>query len=510
LLESELFGHERGAFTDAKSSKPGLFETADGGTVFLDEVSEMSERLQAKLLQVLDDQTFRRIGGLEGIRVNVRVIASSNRDLERSVREGAFREDLYYRLVVIPIALPPLRELDSPVQNGYLKIMFTIGSFTLTEGEVARRKNYLGLNPDDEQRLRETHPFLQRHAQGVIDRFYEFLLSHEYTRAVLSKPGLVDRLKQLQAKYFSELTSGKYDLAYFENRLRVGQAHHRIGLAPEWYLGASVKYLHVASDTLSQEFGKDYERYFQTVVSLTKVIYLDMGLALDAYHYSLHAAKQQLTDMIVHDLQNPLAGVIGVLQILREKTEGLNEREQEAIQEALRRCEDLGQMIANVLQVSRAQVGKVEVYLENLDLAALTREVAESMRRGLEKTIAVEGPPSVPIRTDQSLVRRILQNLLRNAVRHTLPGTSVSVRIGASDSSYIQLSVCDGGPGIPLEIQALLFEPFGAAALRARGARVDTGLGLASCKVAAGALGGTISVESDGKSGSVFTLSLPR
>lgn len=110
LLESELFGHERGAFTDAKSMKRGLFEVGDGGTIFLDEISEMSERLQAKLLQVLDEQYFRRIGGVDDIYVNVRVIAATNRDLEQLVRDGKFREDLYYRLNVIPIVVPPLRE----------------------------------------------------------------------------------------------------------------------------------------------------------------------------------------------------------------------------------------------------------------------------------------------------------------------------------------------------------------------------------------------------------------
>ncbi|MBI2933885.1 MAG: sigma-54-dependent Fis family transcriptional regulator [Planctomycetes bacterium] len=110
LLESELFGHERGAFTDAKAMKRGLFEVADGGTVFLDEVSEMSDRLQAKVLQVLDDQTFRRIGGVEDLRVNVRIVAATNRDIEQLVREHQFREDLYYRLNVIPVFLPPLRQ----------------------------------------------------------------------------------------------------------------------------------------------------------------------------------------------------------------------------------------------------------------------------------------------------------------------------------------------------------------------------------------------------------------
>jgi transcriptional regulator with PAS, ATPase and Fis domain len=109
-MEAELFGHERGAFTDAKAMKKGLFETANGGTLFLDEIGELSPLLQAKLLRVLEDQVIRRIGAVRDMQVDVRVIAASNRDLEKAVREGQFRQDLYYRLAIIAIFIPPLRE----------------------------------------------------------------------------------------------------------------------------------------------------------------------------------------------------------------------------------------------------------------------------------------------------------------------------------------------------------------------------------------------------------------
>jgi DNA-binding NtrC family response regulator len=110
FLDSELFGHEKGAFTDAKERKQGLFEVADGGTIFLDEIGDLAPELQPKLLNVLESRTFRRLGGTREITVDVRLIAATNRDLTARVRDGAFREDLFYRLNVLPVSLPPLRE----------------------------------------------------------------------------------------------------------------------------------------------------------------------------------------------------------------------------------------------------------------------------------------------------------------------------------------------------------------------------------------------------------------
>jgi two-component system response regulator AtoC len=145
LLESELFGHERGAFTDARQQKRGLFETADGGTVFLDEIGEMTVGLQAKLLRFLEEKTFKRVGGLADIRVDVRVIAATNRDLEKEVKDGTFREDLFYRLQVMPVMLPSLRERRGDVA--------LLARFYITRFNGEFRKHVRGLSPAAQELL---------------------------------------------------------------------------------------------------------------------------------------------------------------------------------------------------------------------------------------------------------------------------------------------------------------------------------------------------------------------
>jgi two-component system response regulator AtoC len=163
LMEAELFGHEKGAFTDAKQMKKGLFEAADGGTLFLDEIGELSPLLQAKLLRVLEDQVIRRVGGIKDMQVDVRVIAASNRDLEKAVREDQFRQDLYYRLAIIAIFIPPLRDRKEDI--------LPLVDFFIDRYNRRFKKSIRGIT-DDTRRLILTHnwPGNVRELKNTIER----------------------------------------------------------------------------------------------------------------------------------------------------------------------------------------------------------------------------------------------------------------------------------------------------------------------------------------------------
>jgi two-component system response regulator AtoC len=163
LMESELFGYDKGAFTGAVSSKPGRFELADRGTLFLDEIGELPVEMQVKLLRVLQESEFERVGGIKTLRVDVRVIAATNRDLVREVSQGTFREELFYRLNVVPIALPPLRERPQDIP---LLVQHFIARFN-----ERLRKSINGFSPDAmELLLRYPFPGNIRELENILER----------------------------------------------------------------------------------------------------------------------------------------------------------------------------------------------------------------------------------------------------------------------------------------------------------------------------------------------------
>jgi two-component system response regulator AtoC len=163
LLESELFGYEKGAFTDAKATKKGLFELADGGTVFLDEIGDMKPFLQSKILRFLETQSFMRVGGEREIKVDVRIIAATNKDLETLVTEGIFRKDLYYRLKVVVVEMPPLRERPEDI--------LLLSNLFIEENNREHGKNVKGFASEAKQFMTQYHwPGNVRELRNVVER----------------------------------------------------------------------------------------------------------------------------------------------------------------------------------------------------------------------------------------------------------------------------------------------------------------------------------------------------
>jgi DNA-binding NtrC family response regulator len=163
LVESELFGHEKGAFTDAKTMKKGLFEMANGGSVYLDEIGDMMPGTQAKLLKVIENKSFKRIGGTEDIEVDVRIITATNKNMTEEVRKGTFREDLYYRLKVIPITMPALRERGEDI--------LLLAKFFIDNFNKEFKKSLKGLSKETARSFMEYHwPGNVRELKNVIER----------------------------------------------------------------------------------------------------------------------------------------------------------------------------------------------------------------------------------------------------------------------------------------------------------------------------------------------------
>lgn len=190
LLESELFGYEKGAFTDAKNTKKGLFELADGGTVFLDEIGDMKPFLQSKILRVLENQTFMRVGGERELRVDVRIIAATNKNLEALVREGSFRKDLYYRLKVMVIEMPPLRERVEDI--------LLLSNLFIEENNREHNKSIRGFSEEAKKLLTQYHwPGNVRELKNVIERAMiltdQDLITHKQLPFELRETGGLDR-----------------------------------------------------------------------------------------------------------------------------------------------------------------------------------------------------------------------------------------------------------------------------------------------------------------------------
>jgi two-component system response regulator AtoC len=238
LMESELFGYERGAFTGAVNAKPGRFELADGGTLFLDEIGEMSVEMQVKFLRVLQDRSFERVGGLRNIKVDVRLITATNRDLELDVKEGRFRGDLYYRLNVVPIALPPLRDRPDDIPQ--------LASYFMKKFSERLKKPFPLINPECLELLTQfPWPGNIRQLENVIERLIvmnegsaitpeqlpEEILDYEEERFFKSLPGGNASLKEIVKDATRRIEKKAIEEALVETSNNVTQAARKLNIS---------------------------------------------------------------------------------------------------------------------------------------------------------------------------------------------------------------------------------------------------------------------------------------
>jgi two-component system, NtrC family, response regulator AtoC len=228
LLESELFGHEKGAFTGAVQTRIGRFESAHGGTIFLDEIGELSLGLQVKLLRVLQERSFERVGGTKTINVDVRVVAATNQDLDEAVRQKRFREDLYYRLNVIPVTIPPLRERRSDIPE--------LVNHFLTKLSHGKQRAATDCSPEAMVRLMEYHwPGNIRELENMVERLA--VMSRSKTIEVSDLPDRLPRplaaVEEPATHFISFSDQGinlSREIEQLENRLIVGALRQANGI----------------------------------------------------------------------------------------------------------------------------------------------------------------------------------------------------------------------------------------------------------------------------------------
>jgi transcriptional regulator with GAF, ATPase, and Fis domain len=243
LLESELFGHEKGAFTHAIRTRIGRFELADGGTVFLDEIAEMSPMLQVKLLRVLQERQFERVGGVKTIQSDFRVVAATNRDLEKEVEEGRFRQDLFFRLNVIQIDSPPLRERNTDLQ---LLIEYFLKKFIALKG-----KERLNITPEIMEKFAGYNwPGNVRELENVIERMV--ILSVDSKLDMEDIPARIMDSSPMAANMSDEIPESGFSLPAVVAEFEKGLILKALGQS-DWVKNRAAKLLNINRTTLLEK-----------------------------------------------------------------------------------------------------------------------------------------------------------------------------------------------------------------------------------------------------------------
>jgi signal transduction histidine kinase len=403
----------------------------------------------------------------------------------------------------------------------------------------AEQLEFFALGDADAKALLQYRPLAQARVDQIVSDFYAHLMSVPELRSVLeAEPGRIAKLQGMQREYFLSLSDGRFDADYFESRLRVGDAHQRIGLRPGWYIGAFALYLRLALRTLVADTG-DGARILPTVEALIKAIFLDMSLAMNTYIYGgfvereaaaeleraaqvaeealaaraeVEQLKDDLTSMVVHDLKNPVNGIAMMVQLALRKAQDLPEAHRGYLLHIERTCREMTRLIQNLLEISKIEENKMPVAREPIVLAEVADEVAreylpvaEQAGRLLRIAVSTDLPAAVG---DRALLKRVVMNLVVNALRHS--GSTEVVVEGASLARVVMLNVIDYGRGIPAGDRERIFEKFRTVRRSPTDdPGGDTGLGLPFCKLAIERMGGRIALVSTDATSTVFTVTLP-
>jgi signal transduction histidine kinase len=409
----------------------------------------------------------------------------------------------------------------------------------LDAARSAEQLDFFELGPKDEGWLRSYRPLAESTVDGVVSEFYAHLLRFpELERLLRAEPDRIEKLKGMQRAYFLSLMDGRFDAEYIESRLRVGDAHQRIGLSPVWYIGAFALYLRLAMRTLVADTG-DGARILPTLEALVKAIFLDMSLAMNAYIYGgfvereaaaelrraarvaeealevraeVEQLKDDLTNMVVHDLKNPVSGIAMMVQLALRKASDMPESQKGYLLQIERTCREMMRLIQNLLEISKIEEGKMPVAREPIVVAEVADEVgreyapvAEQAGRRLTITVDTALPAAVG---DRVLLKRVLVNLVVNALRHS--GSDEVLIEAEAALPEICLSVVDHGHGIAASDHERIFEKFRSVRRSATSDPAgDTGLGLPFCKLAVERMGGRITLVDTGEGRTVFTVALP-
>jgi signal transduction histidine kinase len=401
-------------------------------------------------------------------------------------------------------ANPPVPEMEGTIGKNR-----DLSERRLSAKDFERRKRFSRLTPADSALLKELREVFAKHSDEVVDRFYAHLVGFEEMRPLLTQAGLGDRLKHLQRGYLLSLASGEYDQDYARNRLRIGRAHSRIGLDPEWFLGTYGLYLDLLLPLIHERFGDDVRGAVQASAALAKLMILDMQLVLDAYYGIRHreaverteqlAAVGELAASIAHEVRNPLAGMKGALEVL---SKGLDSSNQEIVEELLAQIERLENLVRDLLTYARPRALQRQEFDAHELLDRLLRTYKEQCDVQNVTVQRVYAPGTGHLNADPRQMEQVFLNLIHNALQAMLNGGKLTVATRASNSG-IEITFEDTGRGIPPTDLPRVHLPFFTTKHR------GSGLGLPIVKKIAEAHGGRLMLSSKVGEGTSASVVIP-